>query len=191
MSLLTVIGIFCIIFAMYIFFTSYTFQKLRYQRRIKKGFLNEFVTLVKGEYVSSAYFATSHPVISKTEFKSSSTKHKIQFTQCYNVVLFKTEDADWELFFYLVKEGLVYSQIMALRMFPKHTHIKSEGNVEKTYGRLNIFTNNRYLTGILEENETMDYLRWLIRYNDDILYVLPNNLHYKIFLSDPKICPEL
>ena len=80
-----------------------------------------------------------------------------------------------------------FSEIMTFRVFPKHNHIKSEGNIEKNYSKLNIFTNNRYLTKILEKNETDNALNWLIRHNGDILIVFHNNLHFKAFLKGNKL----
>lgn len=150
-------------------------------------FIDKFVESVKGIYISKAYFAVSHRIVHVKSFKSFSNRQKVQFGMCYNVVTFKTPDANWELFFHLVKQStLKYDEILTLRVFPINNRIKSEGNVEKTYSKLNIFTNNRYLTGILESNEVTDLLKWLIRCDEDILLISPNNLHFKAFLKNGK-----
>lgn len=149
---------------------------------MKSIFLNEFVNSVKGEFFASAHFASSHKLVSNAEFRSFSNTHKLVFSKCFNVVKFKTADANWELFFHLVKEGGKFSEILNVRVFPKHIKIRSEGNVEKNYSRLNIFTNNRYLTSVLESQITNDFLKWLIRHNGDILLISHNNLHFKAFL---------
>jgi hypothetical protein len=177
--------VFVISFIIFLFYNSYYIQTLIYRFKRKNKFVIPFLNKVKGTYYSQAYFAVSHKVVRKDEYKNFSERFKLNFSKCHNVVLFKTKDADFELFFYLIKEdGLKYSEILTIRVFPKDNHINSEGNIEKNYSRLNIFTNNRYLTQILENEETLDYLNWLLRKNGDILLVSPTNLHYKIFLNE-------
>ncbi len=171
----------------YVVYNSYGFQLFLHKRRVKKSFIDDFVSKVKGVYVSEAYFASAHRLVPKEEYKSYSNRQKLHFSKCYNVVTFKTQDASWEFFFHLVREGLKFSELMSLRVFPKHNKIRSEGNVEKNYSRLNIFTNNRYLTEILENQDTEDYLKWLIRHNGDILIISHNNLHFKIFLKGDRM----
>jgi len=177
-------------FIIYLFYNAYFFQLYLHKYRLKSSFVNNFKNSVKGTFHDEGYFAMSHPFVSKEEFKSFSNRHKISFSKCYNMVLFKTSDANWELFFHLIKEGTVYSEIMTIRVFPKYLRIKSEGNIEKNYSRLNIFTNNRYLTSILESHASTDYLKWLIRHNGDILLVSHNNLHFKAFLTDKKLSEQ-
>ncbi|MCA9459163.1 MAG: hypothetical protein KC550_01295, partial [Nanoarchaeota archaeon] len=174
-------------FCIYVFYTSYFFQMNIHKKKTKMLFIDKFVESVKGIYISKAYFAVSHRIVHVKSFKSFSNRQKVQFGMCYNVVTFKTPDANWELFFHLVKQStLKYDEILTLRVFPINNRIKSEGNVEKTYSKLNIFTNNRYLTGILESNEVTDLLKWLIRCDEDILLISPNNLHFKAFLKNGK-----
>lgn len=171
---------------LYFFYTSYFFQFLLHRRKIKKAFIDDFVQNVKGHCQLTSYFGSSHKLVSKNEFNSFSNRHKLSFSLCHNVVKFKTADADWELFFNLIKEGIGFKEVFNLRVFP-HTHlIKSEGNVEKNYSRLNVFTNNGYLTKILEK-DVSDNLKWLIRYNGDILLISSNNLHFKAFLDSKKL----
>lgn len=154
---------------------------------MKSSYIDDFVFNVKGIFMSKGYFANSHKVISPQNFKALSNKEKTSFHSCYNIVKFNTSDVHWELFFYLISEGVSYREVMAIRAFPKRNRIKSEGNVEKNYSRLNIYTNNRYLTGILETGEVQDSLKWLIRQNDDILLISHNSLYFKAFLNKSNI----
>jgi hypothetical protein len=151
--------------------------------------MDEFVDKVKGKYIKDGYFSSSHKIISTSEFASYSKKYQHQFSKCYNMVRFQTADSDWELFFYLIREGTKFNEMLTVRAFPKKYRIKSEGNIEKSYGRVNIYTNNRYLTHILEKPETSDFLKWLLRHNNDILLVLHNNLHYKAYIDSHKYTP--
>ena len=171
----------------YFVYSSFYFQTLIYRKKLKKPFKEDFKIKVKGEFLSDAYFATSHRLVTPAEHNTYFQRHKVIFSKCYNVIRFKTQDAHWELFFHLVKDGAVFSEQMSLRVFPIKNRIKSEGNVEKNYSRLNIFTNNRYLTGILEESDTKDYLKWLIRHNEDILLISHNNLHFKAFINTNRL----
>ncbi len=157
--------------------------------RLRKTFLQDFKNNVKGSFYKEALFANSHKIISKKEYESFSHKYKVNFSSCYNIIKFKTQDAEWELFFHLVKENYGFQEILNIRVFPKDIKIKSEGNVEKSYSRLNVFTNNSYLTHILE-TDGLDYLKWLIRYNGDILLISPNNLHFKAFNVSKKVSVE-
>lgn len=187
MSFVIFLGIFVFSLVFYSFYVSYNFQIFLHKKKLKKILLSEFVDLVKGEFISSAYFSNSHKIVSEKEFRSFSNSHKLSFNKCYNIVKFKTSDAKWELFFHLVKEGLNFEEILSIRCFPNNLKIKSEGNIEKNYSRLNIFTNNRYLTGILENKIVKDYLKWLIRSNGDILLISNNDLHFKVFLGRKNI----
>ncbi|MDA3855213.1 MAG: hypothetical protein PF569_03060 [Candidatus Woesearchaeota archaeon] len=170
----------------YFFYTGYFFQFILHKYRVKNSFIEEFNKNVKGRYASTSYFGNSHKLVSKAEFHSFSNKHKINFSMCHNIVRFKTADSEWEIFFNLIKEGVGFREVFNLRVFPRSHLIKSEGNVEKNYSRLNVFTNNSYLTKILEK-DTIDNLKWLIRYNGDILLISPNNLHFKAFLDSQKL----
>jgi len=176
--------------SIYILFNSYSFQIFLHKRKLKRNFLDNFISKVKGKYYKRGHFAISHHFVSEEKFKTFSNRHKISFSKCYNIITFKTPDANWELFFHLIKEGLSYTEILTIRVFPKHNRIKSEGNVEKNYSRLNIFTNNRYLTQVLESSQSKDYLKWLIRHNGDILLISNNNIHFKAFLNSGVLSVE-
>jgi len=153
---------------------------------MKTYFLDEFAKQVKGTILSQGHFGANHKVITNHEYNSFSNRIKPQFSHCYNVVLFKTQEAQWELFFHLIKEGLFFTEVLSLRAFPIKNKIHSEGNVEMNYSRLNIFTNNRYLTAALEHSNSKEYLKWLIRQNGDILLISHNNLHFKATLNKKK-----
>ncbi len=183
MSLYIYIFILFVSLFLYFLYSSYSFQIYLHRKKFKKTFINDFTSAVKGSFEKTGHFAISHPVVKEYEYKSFSNRHKASFSNCYNVVTFKTFDAKWELFFHLVKNGSSYNELMTIRVFPKKYRLKSEGNVEKNYSRLNIFTNNRYLTGILESQKTNDNLKWLIRQNNDILLISHNNLHFKAFID--------
>jgi len=187
------LGLFLMIFFSFVFYllyNAYFFQLFLHKYRLRSSFVKNFQNSVKGNFHDEGYFGMSHPFVSKEEYKSFSNRYRVSFSKCYNVVLFKTPDANWELFFHLLKDGTVYSEIMTIRVFPKHLRIKSEGNIEKNYSRLNIFTNNRYLTSVLESQSTNDYLKWLIRHNGDILLVSHNNLHFKAFLTSKEFSEQ-
>ncbi len=171
----------------YFFYVSFYFQTILYKLKLKKNFRYEFLAAVKGEFLNDAYFATSHKIVTPREHNTFFQRHKASFSKCHNTIRFKTSDASWELFFHLVKDGQVFNEQMSIRVFPIKNRIKSEGNVEKNYSRLNIFTNNRYLTQILENPENKDYLKWLIRHNEDILLISHNNLHFKAFMDTKKL----
>ena len=190
MTLMWLFLIFMLFILAYSFYNAYSFQLYLHKRKLKKTFVKGFKETVKGIFFESGYFAISHQFVKNDEYKSFSNRTKSLFSKCYNVILFKTDDANWELFFHIVRDGIKYSEIMTIRVFPKHLRIKSEGNVEKNYSRINIFTNNRYLTKILESQTTSDYLKWLIRHNGDILLISHNNLHFKAFLSPKKISEQ-
>jgi hypothetical protein len=190
MNSLYLIIFFLILAAFYLYTSSYNFQFFINKRRRKKDIIDNLVQKVKGKYLPEGYFAVSHKVLTTSEYKHLPSRFKLNFAKCYNIIKFKTPDAQWELFFYLIKEGnFKYSEIFTIRVFPKN-HINSEGQVEKNYSRLNIFTNNRYLTKELEEPQTQEYLNWLLRKNGDILLISENNLQYKIFISKKKMTSE-
>lgn len=181
----TAIFILCVLF--YIAYSSYTLQFLYKRRKLDKKILNDFLKNVKGDFNSKGYFAPSHKFIRVQEYKSYSKRHQMPFSLCYNVVTFRTPDANFEFFFHMVKESGRFSEVMNLRVFPKHNRIKSEGNVDKNYSRLNIYSNNRYLTAILESSDIQTHLKELLRSDGDIMVICENNMHYKIFVDSKSL----
>lgn len=63
--------------------------------------------------------------------------------------------------------------------------------LKKNYSRLNIFTNNRYLTQVLETQEARNLLSSMIENNSDIMHITHNNIHLKIFMDKKTGGPEL
>lgn len=171
----------------YILYTSFWIQVLFRKAKYRTLILKKIAKDTNATYYDTAYFATSHKLITKKEYASFSGRHKFAFTKCYNALRFKTADAQWELFFYLVKEGITFSEIITIRVFPFKNKIKSEGNIEKTFSRLNIVTNNRYLSELLEKEENKVYLNWLLKKSGEILLVTHNNLHFKAFVDSEKL----
>ncbi len=171
-----------IIFILFLIYYSH-FSQVIIHKKNKKEFIQRLKNKVKGIQISKGYFAISHKIITENEFKLLTRTQKLKYSSCYNIIIFKTEHAHWELFFHLIKDGTFYSQILNLRVFPIKNHIKTEGNIEKNYTRLNIFTNSRYLSAILESSELTPLLKWLIKNNGDILLVNHTNLHFKAFLN--------
>ena len=177
-----VVVFFLAIFIAYFLYKSYPFQFFYHKHRIKKLFIKDFKNKVRGRYSAKAYFAPSHKIISNSEYHASTNRQKVNFSECYNVIRFKTVDIDWEIYFNLIRDGSTFTEVFNLRAFSRNYKIKSEGNVEKSYSRINVFTNNSYLTQVLEK-QANDDLKWLVRYNGDILLISHNNLHFKAFLD--------
>lgn len=176
----------CFLLVGFYFYKTYGVQLFLHKRKVKKMFLNEFKVATKGRFVAEGYFAPSHKIISMHEYNALPNKQKMNFSKCYNVIIFKTPGAEWELFFHLIKEGLSFTEILSVRVFPEHYTIRSEGNVEKTYGRVNVFTNNHYLTKVLE-TQVNNFVVWLMRYDGDMLLISHNNLHFKAFVDSNKM----
>ena len=145
--------------------------------------MKELQKEVKGTYVPEAYFAHSHRIVPSKEYKTFANRQKLHFSRCYNVMTFKTEDSDWELFFHLVKDGVTFSEIINIRVFPKHNKIRSEGNIEKAHGGLNFFTNNRYLNEKLEEEVIKERLEKILTKTGDIMLISHGGMHYKAFID--------
>ncbi len=178
-----IFALFVVFLGIYILYNSFTFQIFIRKVRVKNKVLDEFVSKVRGTYVSSGYFSLSHKIIYEKEYISLSNRVKKEYGNCYNVVKFRTADANWELFFHLLKEGLKFSEIMTVRVFPNDIKIRSEGNIEKIHSRLNIFTNNQYLSRILEDSHMKNHLNFLLQSNGDMGLIAHNNIHFKTFTS--------
>lgn len=168
---------------LYVVYSSYFFQSYVRMKRIEKNFLPNFLSKVKGSHTQKAYFEPFYMAIKKEDFLQLSNSRKANFSKCYNLVTFKTPDANWELFFYVIKEGLIFREVMTIRIFPKNFKIRSEGSIEKNHSRLNILTNNRYLSNILEAMDSRDTLKWILRKHGDTLYVNNRDLTYKISIE--------
>lgn len=137
-------------------------------------------------YSQSGYFAQGSKIITPHAYKNLSNRYKIQYTQCYNILKFKTKDTSWEVFLYLVKEGFVYNEILIVRAFPSNKIISKEASIERIRGQISIFSNSRYLSEILEEKEMLSKFEWLVRNDSDSFLLLSNNIMFKAF-SDNKV----
>lgn len=186
-GLFILLTLFLISVIIYVLYTSFWIQILFRKAKYKALVLKKIAKDTNAMYYDTAYFATSHKFITKKEYSAFSGRHKLAFTKCYNALKFKTSDAQWEVFFHLVKEGLTFSEIITIRVFPFRHKIKSEGNIEKTLSRLNIVTNNRYLSELLQNSENKAYLNWLLKKSGEILLVTHNNLHFKAFVDSEKL----
>lgn len=180
-------AIFLLALIAFILYTNYDVQIYLHRKSIKSSQLQEFISQVNGKYYKKAYFAKNHKVITDKDHNMYYSRHRLSFSKCYNCVTFKTKDASWELFFSLVKDGAVYSEIMSIRVFPHGNRIRSEGTIEKNFSRIHVLTNSRYLTDLLEEETSQTYLNWLLHKNDDILLVSHNMLQYKTFVDSKEL----
>ena len=186
-ELMILLVIFLITLLFYISYTSFAFQVWRRRNKYKTLIMKEIAKKTKATYFPTAHFATSHKLVSRKGHKSFSRRHKIAFSECYNAITFKTPEANWELFFHLVKEGVSFSEIITIRAFSNKYKIRSEANVERVHSRLNSVANNKYLADILESKEVKTYLEWLLKKNGEILLVSHNNLHFKAFVDTEKL----
>lgn len=167
-------------FAVYIIYTNYTIQVILRKIKRKSEFIDKFVGNVRGVAHSVGYFAPNEKVIFTNDFKALSNRLKVNYSLCYDVVIFNTPDCEWELFFHLVKEGVSFKEIMTIRCFSKHYRLKSEASVEKNYGRVNILANNRYLGNILEHLESRGTLKDVLKKTGDSMYFNGRIMSYKI-----------
>lgn len=170
----------------YVIYSSYSFQIWYNRRKLERNFLESFREQVKGIYYKSGHFSPTNKVIFEDEYSNLSNSQKANYSQCYDVITFKTPDSQWELFFYIVKEGMVFTEFLSIRTFPLNSKIKSEANIEKNYSRVNILANNRYLANILESEEVRDTLKWILRETGDNMYVYNNNISFRALIDGQK-----
>ena len=137
-------------------------------------------------YSKVGYFAQNSKIITPHAYKNLSNKYKVQYTQCYNILKFKTQEVEWEIYLYLVREGFVYNEILIIRAFPKNKILSKESSIERIRGHISIFSNSRYLSEVLEDKNMVSKFEWLIRNDSDSLLILSNNIMFKAF-SDNKI----
>lgn len=180
-------AIFILALIAFILYNNYDVQVYLHRKSLKTSELQDFISQVNGKFYKKAYFAKNHKLVTDKDHNIYYSRHRLSFSKCYNCVTFKTKDASWELFFSLVKDGAVYSEMMSIRVFPHGNRIRSEGTVEKNFSRVNVLTNSRYLTDLLEEDSSHTYLNWLLHKNDDILLISHNMLHFKTFVESKKL----
>ncbi|MFP4402354.1 MAG: hypothetical protein ACLFPL_03910 [Candidatus Nanoarchaeia archaeon] len=146
----------------------------------------ELSTQLNGTMIKSGYYAQSHHVITPQAFKNLRNSEKVKFSQCYNIIKFKTKSSRWEIFLYLVKEGFTYNEIIIIRCFPNHKILSNEANIERVRGHISIFSSNRYLAEVLQQQQVTSAFEWLIRYDTDSFLIQHNNLMFKGFCQ-PKL----
>lgn len=151
-------------------------------------FFNLLSTKLKGNYQSKGYFAHNHEIISKLAYKNLPSRDKINFSNCYDIVKFKTQGCNWEIFSYLIKEGFVYTEVVMVRCFP-NKRITQEASVERVRSHISIFSSNRYLAEVLEDKHLVSGFEWLIRKDSDSLLIQNNCIIFKMF-SDEKMMKE-
>jgi len=178
MGFLLLLGISFTILIIYFIYSSYFIQIIIFKSK-KKEIIKQIRNSVKGIYLKEGYFSINNKVIDQNKFNHLTNKEKLKFGTCYDIVYFKTENTNWELFFNLIRDGTKYVEVLNIRSFSTHNHIKSEGNIEKNLSRLNIFTNSHYLSQILENTEIYDTIEWLIKNNTDLMLINYNRLHFK------------
>lgn len=171
------------IFGLYLFYNSYYFQVLLRKHRSKNNFVNEFRERVKGKFYGKGYFNTHSEFITSGEYVSLKKRSKVDYRSCYNAVSFRTPDADWEMFFVLERDGIKYREQVILRAFPHHMRIKSEGTAEKSLSRLSVYSNNKYLSGIIESSDMHDMFHTILKENGDIMHIYHNNLYTNLIVN--------
>lgn len=185
MYLFVIILLLIIVF--YLIFITFDFQLFYHRVRSNKSVLQMLAKKFEGRFYTKAFFAQNHKLIDQKGKNHYYHRDQLKFIHCYNAVYFHSKNAYWEVFFHLVKDGSMYSEIMSLRVFPNFYKIKSQGSVERTISGISVLTNNRYLTDLLESEELHHNLDKLVVKTDDILYIAHNSLHFKTFVDSKRI----
>lgn len=142
---------------------------------------------VKGKVVKEGFFSQNQQVLTPYAFKNLRISDQKKYTKCYNILKFKTENSNWELFFHIVKDGFSYSEILTIRAFPLYKIITQEASIERVNGHISIFSSSRFLSEILEEKSTISAFEWIIRTSTDSFLIQNNNLAFKLFCNDKTI----
>ena len=172
-----------------LFYLSQSFWAISFYRR-KFGYSNivfELKEQVKGKIIKKGYFSQNQEILKPNAFKNLRISDQKKYSQCYNILKFQTENSNWELFFYIVKEGFTYSEILSIRSFPKYKIISQEASVERVNGHISIFSSSRILCEVLEEKDSINAFEWIIRTNTDSFLIQNNNLTFKIFCTDKTV----
>ncbi|MFT4244013.1 MAG: hypothetical protein ACMXYB_00995 [Candidatus Woesearchaeota archaeon] len=183
-----IIGI-VFILLLVLFYHSQSFWIVSFYRR-KFGYSNiifEIKEDVKGRIIEKGYFSQNQEILIPNAFKNLRISEQRKYSQCYNILKFQTENSNWELFFYIVKEGFTYNEILSIRTFPKYKIISQEASVERVNGYISIFSSSRFLCEILEEKDSINAFEWIIRTNTDSFLIQNNNLTFKLFCTKKTI----
>jgi len=186
MVFLVLLGTFIILFILYLVYSSYFFQLILF-KHLNKDLVEDIILNVGGNILNEGYFSSHNHVLDIKNFNKLLKSEKLKYDFCYNIIRFNTENASWEIFFHLVKINNKYSQIMSIRTFSKFNHIKSEGNIDMNHSRLNILTNNRYFSELLERGQVNHILCEIISKNLDTMVINYNSIHFKTILDDENI----
>ena len=151
-------------------------------------FFKHLCEKLKGKLQREGYFAQNHEVISPLAFKNLPNRSKYNFSSCYNVIKFKTQNCNWEILSYLVKEGYSYNEMVMIRCFPEKL-ISQEATVERIRSHISIFSSSRHLAEVLEDKQLVSGFEWLIRKETDSLLIQHNCIVFKMF-SEIKVMKE-
>jgi len=152
----------------------------------RKKLSEDFVSKTRGEYIEKGHFSTTRRVISESDFSNLFIRDKIKYSACYSIVKFKTLDADWELYFHLVRESGVFKEYMFLKCFLHSNWIRSRGNVEKFHSRFETFASHRALMSIFERGDVKSNMDSLLKENGDLLIVLDRLVSFKSLVRTKK-----
>ena len=170
-----------------LFYLSQSYIMFLWYRQIfgNRNFFNLLAERLNVTIKDSGYFAQGHSVISPLSYKNLGNSSKSNFSFCYNIISFKGQGCRWEIFSYIIKEGLSYGEVVCIRCFPDRI-ISQEASIERVRGLVSIFSSSRFLSEILEQKYLMSGFEWLIRKDSDSLLIHNNSIVFKTF-SDEKI----
>jgi hypothetical protein len=178
---IVIISVFILLLSSFLIAQSYM---LIYLYRKYFGYSDLFKQLssqLNATFMRSGHYAQSHQVITTQAYKNLRNSDKLKFSQCYNIIKFKTKSSQWEIFLYLVKEGFSYNEILIIRCFPNNKILSNEANIERVRGHISIFSSNRYLAEVLQKQQVTSAFEWIIRYDSDSFLIQYNNLMFKGF----------
>ncbi|MCH8519332.1 MAG: hypothetical protein LAT82_01105 [Nanoarchaeota archaeon] len=186
-SIIIFVSLFIILIALFTLSQSPYFIMLVRKKFGYSKIVYDIKEQVKGKIDAEGYFSQNQEILTPNAFKNLRMSDQKKYTKCYNILKFKTENSNWELFFYIVKDGFSYSEILTIRAFPQYKIITQEASIERVNGHISIFSSSRFLSEILEEKSTISAFEWIIRTNTDSFLIQNNNLAFKIFCNDKTI----
>lgn len=179
--------IFSISLTIYILYNSHTFQIFIRTKSKHQELTQKLQPQTKGEYISKGYFSSEHKIIKKKQYSTLFKRQKINLTPCYAILKFQTIDANWELFFTLIKESGKFKEYMVLRCYPFQNHITSRASIEKIHSKIEPYSNKHALMQKLNKHPMHQILNQLLIENGEILNINSNNILYKGLLLNNKI----
>ena len=173
------ITIFLISFITFILYNSHNFQILIRNKLKNKLIYKQLLIQTQGKYLKFGYFSPKHKIISKSEYTKLLKRQKINLTPCHSILTFKTLDADWELFFTLIKESGQFKEYLIIKCYTNNIRIKSKVAVERIHSKLEIYSNNQSLMKILNKITTQNILSSILPINEETLTLTTKSLQYK------------